>query len=83
MADGVGDFNGGHLVLNTQDRDCDPPASALIQLKAGRHGPGIDGNATGEGDGPVAISTILRNKLSVLFFNFMHTTAIRIIFLKF
>ena len=56
---GEGDeLNDGQIVLETPDRDRDPPAPALTQLKAGRHGPGVDGNATGGGDDPVAVSTI-------------------------
>ena len=60
---GEGDeLNDGQIVLETPDRDRDPPASALTQLKVGRHGPGVDGNATGGRDDPVAISTVSKTK---------------------
>ena len=61
MSSEGGELNDGQIVLETPDRDRDPPAPALTQLKAGRHGPGVDGNATGGGDDPVAVSTVLNN----------------------
>ena len=64
MADGVEDFNDGQLVLNTPDRDRDSPAPVPTQLKVGRPGPGVDGNATGGRDDPVAVSTVI-NKLFI------------------
>ena len=64
---GEGDeLNDGQIVLNTPDRDRDPPPSALTQLRNRRHEPGVDGNATGEGNGPVAVSTVIISIISLM-----------------